>query len=65
MSLVPRTPKKAGLTVREQEILAAAKSYVDGRPKARSSEQTKKLVVKLLRALNGIASMPEKTDESV
>jgi hypothetical protein len=67
MPPVPRTSKKIGLTAREQAVLAAAQSYVDGRPNARSTEQVKKLVVKLLSALNGIASAAEKKnkDESV
>jgi hypothetical protein len=59
MPPLPPTSKKASLNAREQAILAAAKAYVDGRPKARSSEQVKKLMLKLVRELNGIASMPE------
>jgi hypothetical protein len=53
-----KTLQRAGLTVQQQTILAAAQAYVKARPKAHSTEQVKKLVVDLLRALNNVAAEP-------
>src|ERR1700722_9815244 len=50
MPPLPKISKKAGLNAREQAILAAAKAYVDARPKARSAEQVKKIMLKLVQA---------------
>ena len=47
----PRT-SKAGLSDLEASILAAGKSYVAGRATAKSSEQVKKLMLKLVTTLN-------------